>query len=59
MTCKEKATELVNKYYGLTDVNWGIKEQKKAALICVSEIIDKDGYNNVFWQEVIVEIKKL
>ena len=38
MGVKEKAKELVEKYYGITDVNWGIRQQKQCALIAVGEI---------------------
>lgn len=39
MGVKEKAKELVEKYYGITDVNWGIRQQKQCALIVVGENI--------------------
>jgi len=39
MTPKEKAIELVKRYDGITDVNFGIRQQKKCALIAVDEIL--------------------
>jgi hypothetical protein len=70
MTPKEKAEELIRKYY-----TWGINkegqslswlEAKQCALIAVDEIIDctKNGlgitkFSKEYWQEVKQEIEKL
>jgi hypothetical protein len=62
MTPQEKAKELVNKMYGVTDY-----QAKQSALIAVDEIIEQNnlwinqtgkGTNN-YWQEVKQEIEKL
>ena len=42
MTPKEKAKELLNKYYGITDVNFGTRQQKQCSLIAVQEIIENN-----------------
>ena len=67
MTPKEKAEELMDKMYyiGRYDdqesynptMAW--ERGKQCALIAVDEILDKDGYNNDYWQEVKKEIEKL
>jgi hypothetical protein len=63
MTPKEKAKELVEKFrlkvldYDGNGIN-GFKA-KQCALIAVEEILDKDGYNNEYYQEVKQEIEKL
>ena len=65
MTAKEKAKELVNKYWGIE--NWNIYEAKQCALICVDwhlkEFIDTYGDdlidNIAHWEEVKQEINKL
>jgi hypothetical protein len=62
MTPKEKAEELVNKMYGVTDY-----QAKQSALISVDEILDIDNikpyilHNEIikFYQEVKQEIEKL
>jgi hypothetical protein len=69
MRAKEKAKELVDRYYGITDVNFGIKQQKQCALIAVDEILNlmikefkwdvKHNGNIDYWQEVKSEIEKL
>jgi hypothetical protein len=63
MTPKEKALELACIMRSKFDymVEYGdIKEAAKdCALIAVNEVIDKDGYNNEYWQEVKQEINKL
>ena len=61
MTPKEKAKELVEKY-GIWCWNNGVCDYelaKQCALIAVDEILDKDGYNNYYWQEVKLKIQKL
>ena len=75
MTPKEKAKELVNKFYSQTDdeniifcINWS--SAKKAASIAVDEILyefdhlawDNDTYGTSkmkYWQQVKQEIEKL
>ena len=62
MTHKEYAEALVNKYYGITDFNFGIKEQKKCALIAVDEILELLKIleiNNSYYLEVKQEIENL
>lgn len=60
MTPKEKAQELVDKMYGVTDY-----QAKQSALIAVDEILNElighDFSRNaiVFWKEVKTEIEKL
>jgi len=64
MTSKEKAQELINKFYFETSLN-DIDEAKDCAIIAVNEIIDfmspyvnnKETYD--FWDKVILEIQKL
>lgn len=62
MTPKEKAKELVLKYYLLIPMNT-ISFAKQCALIAVDEILnlywlhDKKGFD--YWQEVKQEIEKL
>jgi hypothetical protein len=52
MTAKEKARELVDKMYGVTDY-----QAKQSALIAVEELIYETG--NKFWYDVKQEINKL
>ena len=75
MTPKEKAEELVDKYYNLDDLLYetlSFIQAKQCALIAVDEIIKNGGthyiieykpnsYTNQvwFWQEVKEEIEKL
>lgn len=70
MGIKEKAKELVENYYGITDVNWGIRQQKQCALIAVEEIRSlmvkfhgRHINNNIgeieYWDDVKTEIEKL
>jgi hypothetical protein len=66
MTPKEKADELIRKYY-----TWGINkegktlswlESKQCALIVVDEILDlflEESRHTRYWKDVIKEIKKL
>ena len=58
MTPKEKAEELVNKYYFLVDV---LFEQKQCALIAVDEVFgnNTDESKHDYWIEVKQEIEKL
>jgi len=64
MEVKEKAKELVDKFYPrATSYSLDGKNQnenaKQCALIAVDEILDKDGYNNDYWQQVKQEIINL
>jgi len=68
MTPKEKAEELVRKYYsfGLNNPaqSFSWYECKQCALIAVDEIIELCIYNHIknefeYWQEVKLEIEKL
>jgi hypothetical protein len=72
MTPKEKAKELVDKYYNFnTDENpfeWcteiPIPVAKQCALICVEEIIEFGNNSNIrepmmYWNKVKEEIEKL
>ena len=62
MTPKEKAKELVLKYEGITDVNFGIRQQKQCALIAVDTIIFELKLRNCsvkYFEEVKQEINKL
>ncbi len=65
MTPKEKAQELVNKFYRiipLDKMTIDFDLAKKCALIAVDEIIDEltsRGILSGFWYEVHEEIKKL
>jgi hypothetical protein len=60
MTPKEKAIELVDKMYGVTDY-----QAKQSALIAVDEILNnnkilfEDVLNDQYWQNVKQEIEKL
>lgn len=63
MTPKEKAKDLVDKMYGVTDY-----QAKQSALIAVDEILSNDGFSSSiiewdifisYWQEVKQEIKNL
>jgi len=71
MTPKEKAKELVDKFYPLADGMNGrgrfyyeicFKNQKKSALIVVDEILEVLNQLTLeyeYWQEVKTEIEKL
>ena len=74
MRPKEKALELFYNYesqvkfsmedcsftYRGSDYLIAVKRTAKScALIAVNEIIDKDGYNNDYWNEVKQEIENL
>ncbi len=60
MTPKQKAIELVDKMYGVTDY-----QAKQSALIAVDEILNnnkilfEDVLNDQYWQEVKQELKNL
>ncbi len=71
MTPKEKADELVYKYYtfGINNIaspSYSLHECKQLALIAVDEIFKTGllegstlGINKKYWQEVKTEIEKL
>ena len=69
MTPKEKAEELVRKYYsfGLNNPaqSFSWYECKQCALIAVDEILNNDGFTKFddylteYWQQVKQEIEKL
>ena len=66
MTEKEKALELINKYYNLfntdtNDIKVFFKDCKRCALIAVDEILNSNNiiFNEDYWQEVKQEIEKL
>lgn len=69
-TTKEVAKETVDKYANITDVNFGLKEQKKCALIEVQAIINlnidyhgREIGNNLgkvaYWEEIKREVEKI
>jgi ribosome biogenesis GTPase A len=65
MDPKEKALELVQKYFKSNHQPYGFKDAKQCALIAVDEILnviigsyDYELENN-YWQEVKKEIEKL
>ena len=64
MTPKEKAKELVEKYYHLFSVELentiDLREAEQCALIAVDEIIKQVTHSDVgYWKEVKQEIQKL
>lgn len=67
MTPKEKAIELVNKFYNIIYLDMDYEQAKYAALIAVDEIINShlssekifDIHPVDYWQEVKQEIDKL
>jgi hypothetical protein len=67
MTPKEKAEELVDSYRIVLmnkDTQCGeeilcTEIAKQLSIIAVDEVLDKDGYNNYFWNEVKHELEKL
>jgi hypothetical protein len=59
MTPKEKAINLFNRYVNLLPTGSNVERAKQGALVAIYEIIDKDGYNNDYWQEVKQELEKL
>lgn len=61
MTPQEKAEELVEKYaiWAWNEVYCDYEVAKQCALISVAEVLNKDGYNNDYWQEVKQEIEKI
>ena len=67
MTPKKKALSLVDTYRIVLmneDTQCGeeilcTEIAKQLAIIAVDEVLDKDGYNNYFWNEVKHELEKL
>jgi hypothetical protein len=65
MTPHEKAVELVDYFMNFNPVKLSdyskiyLPTAKKFALKVCDEVLDKDGYNNDYWQEVKQEIEKL
>ena len=69
MTAKEKAIELIDKFYSISSFFSDLEDAKECALIAVDEIISLSKIaslrrNNVYmeleyWQEVKQEIEKL
>jgi len=58
MTPKEKAKELVDKFYEILPYWVNEQDAKQCALIAVDEIL-KDTINIYYWQEVKTEIELL
>jgi len=61
MTPKEKAKELVNKFY-IQEIKYyeNITTAKQCALIAVDEILNLDNFSiegRIYWQEVKLEIE--
>ncbi len=60
MTAKEKAKELVDKYWDFHLLRLEDYEAKQCALICVDEILEEClDIKESYWQEVKQEINKL
>jgi hypothetical protein len=67
MTPKEKALELVQKYFKANHQPYGFKDAKQCALIAVEEIkeaifwhpYESPNFELEYWQEVKQEIEKL
>jgi len=58
MTPKEKAEDLVDKYYEFNNINYECA--KECALIAVDEILKTNPYKaRNYWHEVKTEIEKL
>ena len=59
MTPKEKAQDLISKYYIFNHI--GNSHAKKCALIAVDEILERDihSFDKIYWREVKQEIEKL
>jgi len=62
MTPKEKAAEMIEAFMNIKQQKLSdhsviyYPTAKQCALIAVNEILNKDGYNNDYWQEVKQEI---
>ena len=59
MTPKEKALELVQKYFKGNHQPYGFKDAKQCALIAVDEILSIGCIEVPYWYEVKQEIEKL
>ena len=62
MNPKEKALELVQKYFKSNHQPYGFKDAKQCALIAVDEVMERtlwDKGEQRFWKEVKQEIEKL
>ena len=62
MTPKEKALELVQKYFKANHQPYGFKDAKQCALIAVDEVMERtlwDKGEQRFWKEVKQEIENL
>jgi hypothetical protein len=60
MDTKEKAEDLIDSFSrDGYDIVMSEKLAIRCALIAVDEVIDKDGYNNDYWEEVKQEIINL
>ena len=65
MTPKDKALELVQKYFKANHQPYGFKDAKQCALIAVDEILDMVKHTPIefietdYWQEVKQDIEKL
>ena len=62
MTSKEKALELVQKYFKANHQPYGFKDAKQCALIAVDEVMERtlwDKGEQRFWKEVKQEIENL
>ena len=59
MTAKEKAKELVDKYYNVGDQEFDYS--KEFALIAVDEVLESNRYHSDYdwWKEVKHEIEQL
>ena len=62
MTPKEKAAEIIEAFMNIKQQELGdhsiihYRTAKQCALIAVNETLNKNGYNNDYWQEVKQEI---
>jgi len=61
MNPKEKALELVQKYFKANHQPYGFKDAKQCALIAVDEVLSVCWYKKdmEYWDEVKQEIEKL
>ena len=59
MTPKDKALELVQKYFKANHQPYGFKDAKQCALIVVDEILSIGCIEVPYWYEVKQEIEKL
>lgn len=65
MTAKEKAIELIDKFYSISSFFSDLEDAKQCALIAVDEILKVVSFYNdtqaeiTYWEEVKQEIEKL